>query len=83
MKTKQLLAKLGALLNADLKTQQEECKSIKKLLKKLKKKERELRADLARTHIPSEREEISSKLEIIYAQRTKGIKRLRELGKAN
>lgn len=79
MKTKHLLAKLNALVNTQASIQQEEIRSIKKLLKKLKQKERDLRKKLEHHKDEDERAEIATKIEVIYAQRMKGVERLRAL----
>ncbi|MCG5512679.1 hypothetical protein [Ectothiorhodospira shaposhnikovii] len=79
MKTKKLLARLAGFLSADQTAQREELKSIRKVLKKLKAKERDLTARLEQTPPGDEHEEIAQKLQVIYAQRRKGVERVREL----
>ncbi|MCG5500075.1 hypothetical protein [Ectothiorhodospira lacustris] len=79
MKTKKLLARLAGFLNADQTAQRKELKSIRKVLKKLKAKERDLTTKLEETPPGDEYEEISQKLQVIYAQRRKGIERVREI----
>ncbi|MBK1673096.1 hypothetical protein CKO35_07210 [Ectothiorhodospira shaposhnikovii] len=79
MKTKKLLARLAGFLSADQTAQQKELKSIRKVLKKLKAKERDLNARLEQTPPGDEHGEIVQKLQVIYAQRRKGVERVREL----
>lgn len=79
MATKKLLAKLGRFLDADRASQRQEIESIRKVLKKLKHKERDLREKLPKTPEGEEREDIAAKLEVIYAQRRKGVDRVKEL----
>ncbi|SEP98727.1 hypothetical protein SAMN05421693_11336 [Ectothiorhodospira magna] len=79
MKTKRLLARLAGFLSADQTAQREELKSIRKVLKKLKAKERDLNARLEQTPPGDEYEEIAQKLQVIYAQRRKGVERVRAL----
>lgn len=79
MATKKLLAKLGRFLDADRASQRKEIDSIRKVLKKLKHKERDLREKLPKAPAGEERDEIAAKLEVIYAQRRKGLDRVKEL----
>jgi hypothetical protein len=79
MKTKKLLSKLADLLNADRRAQIENVRCIKEILKKLKKKERDLKEKLDEEDDPDKRAEIDAKLRVIYAQRTKGVGILQEL----
>jgi len=81
MKAKKLLALLGQFLDADSKTQQEEIRSIRKVLKELKSKEHRLRAKLAdKIHSdPEDAKALQLKLDVIYAQRRKGVMRVYEL----
>lgn len=79
MKAKKILAQLRGLLDSDRKTQAREIKTLQKLLKKLKEKERTLEAKLQDTQEPAQREKLQEKLDVIYRQRRKGIDRVREL----
>lgn len=83
MKLKKLLEKLSRFLDANSKTQQQEIKSIRKVLKELKAKEHKLQEKLA-NHSGYEADEIEAlefKLDVIYAQRRKGIERVQALKK--
>jgi len=79
MKTKKLLSKMADFLSSDRRAQQEHVGSIKAVLKKLKKKERDLRDKLEGERDPEKRAEIDAKLRVIYAQRTKGVAILKGL----
>lgn len=81
MKAKKLLALLSQFLDADSKTQQEEIKSIRTVLKELKNKERDLRAKLADKidTDPEDAEALQLKLDVIYAQRRKGVMKVHAL----
>jgi hypothetical protein len=79
MKTRKLLARLADFLDADRAAQQAEVESIRKLLKKLKEKERNLRDKLDRETDPDEREAIAAKLDVVHAQRRKGLDRVRAI----
>lgn len=83
MKLKKLLARVSDFLDADSKTQVEEIKSIRKVLKELKSKERDLKAKQTRLSVKNleDREELQIKLDVIYAQRKKGLDRVKELKK--
>lgn len=84
MKVKKLLARLSQFLDADSKTQQEEIKSTRKVLKMLKTKEHDLREKLAikLAQDPEEAESLQLKLDVIYAQRRKGVERIKALKQA-
>lgn len=81
MKVKKLLEKLSLFLDADNKTQQEEIKSIRKVLKVLKTKEKDLQAKLANKlqQDPEEAESLQLKLDVVYAQRRKGVERVKAI----
>lgn len=81
MKTRKLLKRLTAFLDADKSAQRAEIESIRKVLKKLKEKERGLREKLDEATEPEERKAIAAKLAIIYAQRRKGLERVRAIRK--
>ena len=79
MKTKKLISKLADFLNADRRAQLDHAKSIKEVLTKLKKKERDLKKKLQAEDDPEKRAEIDAKLRVIYAQRGKGVSILKDL----
>lgn len=80
MKAKKLLKRLSKFLDADEKTQYQKIKSTKKVLKALKRKEASLKEQLQQTHEnEAEAEAIQVKLDVIYAQRKKGVERVKQL----
>jgi cytoplasmic iron level regulating protein YaaA (DUF328/UPF0246 family) len=83
MKTRKLLARLADFLDADRAAQQAEIESIRKVLKKLKEKERNLRDKLDEETEPEERKAIAAKLDVVYAQRRKGLERVRAIRKGS
>lgn len=79
MKAKKLMERLGRFLDADTSTQQDEVKSIRKVLKELKEKERSLREKLEKNPKREDADELQIKLDVIYAQRKKGLERVKAL----
>jgi 3-methyladenine DNA glycosylase AlkC len=79
MKAKKLLERVRRFLDADTQTQLEQIKSIRKTLKQLKEKERELQDELSHEQEPEARESLQNKLDVIYAQRKKGLDQIRQL----
>lgn len=79
MSIKSLLDKLGAYLNEDRQVQAVKHKSLKKILKALKRERDVLEESLADTDDSETRQEIESRLKIVSAQRKKGLAVLREL----
>lgn len=79
MKTRTLLEKLGHFLGENKASQREEIKSIREVLKKLKNKEKHLRDELEKDLDEDERHEIQTKLNVVHAQRLKGLDRVKEL----
>lgn len=83
MKTRKLLARLADFLDADRSAQRAEIKSIRKLLKKLKEKERDLGEKLDRETDPDQCAAIADKRDVVRAQRKKGLERVRALRKGS
>ena len=79
MKTKKLLARLREFLDAEGVQQRREIKSIREVLKQIKKKQRKLQGKLETDPEREDRGEIQAKLEIVYAQRRKGLERVQAL----
>ncbi|MGR8936008.1 MAG: hypothetical protein ACU837_16765 [Gammaproteobacteria bacterium] len=79
MNKKRLLKKLQKIFDAEARKKHLRSCEIKKILKRLKDKERKLAAKLDNTDDPEKRTLLRQKLDIIYAQRRKGIKILQEL----
>ncbi len=79
MKTPKLLKQVQKFLDSSKKKQCEHRDSIKSILKKLKKKQRLLKAKLAKERNGNERKKIQQDLTIIFAQRKKGLKVLKKI----
>lgn len=79
MKTTKLLEKLSRFLDSDGAGQRAEIASIRKILKKLKAKEKHLRETLEDEADPELRAELQARLDVVHAQRTKGVARVRDL----
>lgn len=79
MTKKKLLKKLQKLFDAEARKKHIRKSEIKKILKQLKEKERKLAAKLEKTEDPEKQDLLRQDLNIIYAQRKKGIKVLEEL----
>ena len=79
MKLKKALRKLSQYLDADQREQLAQYDSIKKVLKKLKSKRNQLREKIELIEDDEERQQIQNKLDIVNAQRKKGVKLLKEL----
>lgn len=79
MKAKKLLERVKQFLDADRHTQRNKIKSIRKVLKELKEKERNIREKLENEKDSIAKEALQLRLEVIYAQRKKGVDRVQEL----
>lgn len=79
MGKKKLLEKLQAFFDADQQEKAKHRKEIKKVLKELKQKERLLQQKLEHCHDTDKVLELDQELEIIYAQRIKGVKIVKEM----
>ncbi len=79
MKRKRLLKTLGDLLDMEGRKQRKHRDELKALLKKLKKKEVELKAKMQLEKNERKQKRLGKELEIIKAQRTKGVMTLRGL----
>lgn len=78
MKHKKLLDKLKAFFDSDEREREKQKSDIKDILKKLKKKERKLKEKLGDENNTEKRNHIQQEIDIIYAQRKKGIKLIKE-----
>jgi hypothetical protein len=81
VKIKRLLDKLAGILNDERHAQIEKYKSLKKVLKALRSEKKILEETLVQTQDMELQHEIESRLKIISAQRTKGLKVLKDLKK--
>ena len=79
MKVKALLDKLAGILNDERHAQIEKYKSLKKVLKALRKEKVVLEETLDDTENAESRHRIKSRLKVVSAQREKGLKVLKEL----
>lgn len=79
MKLKKALEKLSQFLDADQREQLAQYDSIKKVLKKLKEKRNRLKEKIKLADNVEERKKLQSKLDIVNAQRKKGVKLMKEL----
>jgi superfamily II helicase len=76
---KKLLKKLQDFFDADQREKERHLSDIKRILKKLKEKERKLQKDLELCGIGDKCEALKQELDIIYAQRMKGVKIVKEI----
>ena len=74
-----MLKKVEAFINNDIKHQEEQKGSIKVILKNLKKKQHKLKDKLKHEQNKEKRKEIQKELDIIFFQRKKGLKVLKNL----
>jgi hypothetical protein len=79
MKIRRLLRILGPLLDPDRVRQRQEMRSIRAVLKKLRAKERNLQTRRLAAGEDMERQDLADKLDVVRAQRVKGVARLQEL----
>jgi len=76
---KSLLEKLNALLSEERKTQVAKYKSLKKVLKALRREKTALQESLDNTDDEALKQDIESRLKVVSAQRKKGLKVLKKL----
>ncbi len=79
MKTRKLLKKLQRLLSAEEREQLARRDSLKKVLKKLRKRRDALQEAVENTGDESDRQRLSNELQIVNVQREKGLLQLRQL----
>jgi len=82
MPTNKLLDKLKNYLDANRRAQIAKYDSIKRVLKKLKKKENALKDMLKKEHNDKARKRLEKEMDVLSAQRKKGVKMLKELREA-
>ncbi|ATX80196.1 hypothetical protein Ga0123461_1783 [Mariprofundus aestuarium] len=78
---KKLLKKLKSYMNAEAEQLQQEDEGLSKVLKKLKKKEKHLKALIAAERDEDVREMLEQELNVVHSQRKKGITLLSSLRK--
>lgn len=81
MKTKKLFGIINEILDADSRAQINEIKALKSVLQKLKVKAKALRKQIQNEKDKAKVKALNDKLEIIGAQRKKGLKLLKKLKK--
>ncbi len=79
MKQKKLLDKLKIFFDSDARERGKQKSDIKDILKKLKKRERKLKEKLDAEKNAGKRKHFQQEIDVIYAQRKKGIKLIKEL----
>ena len=79
MSKKKLLEKLQQFFAADQHEKEKHIKEIKKVLKKLKEKERKIQQKLKLCFDTDVAVKLQKELDIIYAQRMKGVKIIKEM----
>ena len=83
MTTEKLFEKLGTLLETREDADSKHIKKLRKVLRKLKKNQKELRASLEQVEGEHERRKIQRDIEVIKLQRKKGVKVYKELKHAD
>jgi len=79
VKQKKLLDKLKTFFDSDAREREKQKSDIKGILKKLKKRERKLKGKLDAENNAEKRKHFQQEIDVIYAQRKKGIKLIKEL----
>lgn len=79
MKAKKLLRKLDDFLDAKRRRQRSQADAIRKVLHDLKKKERRLKLEFTDAADKSERRALRKRIDVVHAQRKKGLQTLRDL----
>ncbi len=79
MKQKKLLDKLKTFFDSDTREREKQKSDIKDILKKLKKRERKLKEKRDNEKNTDKRKHFQKEIDVIYTQRKKGIKLIKEL----
>ena len=79
MKIGRLIEKVGKLLSADRRKQEARRAKLRSLLKDMKRRARELTAEIEGSRDVTEREELEQKLQVLTEQRRKGVTLYRDL----
>jgi hypothetical protein len=83
MTNEKLLGKLGGLLESSKKADAKHVKKLRKVLHKLKKRQKELGAKLEQVEGEHERRKITQEIEVLKLQRKKGVVVYKSLKKAS
>ena len=78
MKQEKLLDKLKIFFDSDARERKKQKSDIKDILKKLKKRERKLKGKLDAENNAGKRKHFQQEIDVIYAQRKKGIKLIKD-----
>jgi len=78
MKTRKLLEKLVNYLDADARQRKKERDDMKAVLKKLKRREKKLKKQLEDENDEQKKAALQGEIDILHAQRKKGVKLLKE-----
>lgn len=79
MGSSKLLKRLGEFFDLDASARRKQAAEMKQLLKKLKKKERNLLHEYEHELEPELKQKLKQKVDILHAQRKKGLAVLKEL----
>ncbi len=79
MKQKKLLDKLKMFFDSNTREREKQKSDFKDILKKLKKRERKLKKKLGAEKNKEKQKLLKQEINVIYAQRKKGIKLIKEL----
>lgn len=79
MKKNKLIGKLQRFFDADKKEKLARLEEIKEVLKRLKKKELKIKEEISTCTDAADVIELQQKVDIIYAQRHKGLKLIKDL----
>ncbi|MEJ1384573.1 MAG: hypothetical protein RPU52_01890 [Candidatus Sedimenticola sp. (ex Thyasira tokunagai)] len=79
MKRKKLLKKLADYLSLDQRQLYKRREKLKNILKQLREKERKLQLEYKKEENESKRKRLSKEIDIIHAQRVKGINTVKKL----
>lgn len=79
MKLKKFIERAEMIFDSEAKKRQKRKKNLKKLLKKLSKYEKKLVAKLEKVQNSDTKERLQSKINIIHAQRLKGLQMIKTL----
>ena len=81
MKEKKLLDRLEAYLDLGAKNRKKKADELKKVLKKIRKKEKDLIAECSKAGKSKKSEMLEKHIMILHAQRKKGLKALKKIKK--
>lgn len=80
MSENKLLKQLKNFLDLGAKNRKKKADELKKVIKKLRKKEKELLAESEKVGNGKKRDMLGKRIDILHAQRKKGLKALKKIG---